>query len=186
MYIFIFKDFISGPTAKILSHELLMQSVFSYCMENELRISDYDFTVIQDRGKKPYFKDSDIKFNISHSENFWVCVIGKEEAGIDVQAIKDSDYEKLSERYFTDNEKKFVKENKREGFFSIWTRKEAYCKFYGKSIFNSIKTTDTVSEGELVEEIDNISFTDIDIADSVKCTVALSGKGVNLCLRGIG
>ena len=85
---------------------------------------------------KPYFKDSDIKFNISHSKGYvaCACAIG-EELGVDIEAseISPERVERLAKRYFSDSEYSEIKERP-EIFARRWTEKEARAKFLGESV----------------------------------------------------
>jgi 4'-phosphopantetheinyl transferase len=89
---------------------------------------------------KPFIKDSDIKFNISHKEDFAVVAITKNsEIGIDVENIDNNiNYLRLIERFFTEEEKETFKElrptSQRTLFFRIWTMKEAFVKALGQDI----------------------------------------------------
>lgn len=186
MYIYIFKDFITGKASKILSRELLMQGVLSYCCENNLDAKIFDFAVVKEsENEKPYFKNAPIKFNISHSANLWICAVSENEVGIDIQTFTDSDYDAVSRRYFTDDEINLISEFGKEAFFDIWTRKEAYAKFYGESIFRVISDIDTVENDMLKNKIGNINMLKIDIDDNAKCTLAFEGEDVKICLRNI-
>ena len=87
---------------------------------------------------KPYFKASEIKFNVSHSKGYAVCAVSiGEELGVDVEAaeISPERAKKLAERYFSDDEIKLV-ENRPDSFTQMWTEKESKAKFFGKSVGN--------------------------------------------------
>ena len=87
---------------------------------------------------KPFFKGSDLKFNISHSRGFVACAasIG-EEVGIDVEAaiIPAEKAEKLASRYFSKEELAAILSD-HNIFTRLWCEKEAEAKFYGKSVVN--------------------------------------------------
>ncbi|HMS64574.1 MAG TPA: 4'-phosphopantetheinyl transferase superfamily protein [Ignavibacteria bacterium] len=89
---------------------------------------------------KPYIKDTEIKFNISHSENFAVFAVTKvNEIGIDTEIIRElPDALEIAKNYFSEKEVKvFSKvdhDNYKEAFFNCWTRKEAFIKAIGEGL----------------------------------------------------
>lgn len=93
----------------------------------------YEFYKIENteiiiNNSKPEFKNSDIKFNLSHSKNFVVCVFDKNLCSVDIQFMKDvnlSDFEHYFKRSF---------ENKIE-FYKFWTQKEAQIKLNSKTYY---------------------------------------------------
>ena len=87
---------------------------------------------------KPYFKSSDVKFNISHSKGYVACAVSlDEELGMDIEAseISRERAKKLAKRYFSEAEQKEILENPQK-FSRRWTEKEAKAKFLGKSVGN--------------------------------------------------
>lgn len=76
---------------------------------------------------KPYFEDSDLKFNISHSGNLVVCGISKSRLGIDLQQIVP--FRKGSEGVFLDAfEREIVPP---QDYLKVWSKKEATYKGFG-------------------------------------------------------
>lgn len=93
----------------------------------------YEFYKIKDteiiiNNSRPEFKNSDIKFNLSHSKNFVVCVFDKNLCSVDIQFMKDINLSNF-EHYF---KRRF--ENKIE-FYKFWTQKEAQIKFKSKPFY---------------------------------------------------
>lgn len=92
---------------------------------------------------KPYFvvqeeenvQKSDVQFNISHSFDKVVCVIGKGEFGIDVEKIRPWS-EKVAKRILHPLELEYLENSlsKDEVFIRFWTLKEAYGKYCGKGV----------------------------------------------------
>lgn len=96
---------------------------------------------------KPFLKGNPkIHFNISHSKDYVAAAFDDEEIGIDVEEIKEMEYEDIVKRFFTDYEYKWIMEQE-EGirlqcFYKLWTLKESYVKFKGKGMnisFDSFK-----------------------------------------------
>jgi 4'-phosphopantetheinyl transferase len=89
---------------------------------------------------KPYLRDHpSLQFNLAHSGGRAVYAVGGDELGVDIELIKPlTDWRKISVRFFSARE---VEELERldparqvSGFFSCWTRKEAYVKATGEGL----------------------------------------------------
>lgn len=134
---------------------------------------------------KPYIQYAGVKFNISHSDDYWVCIIGQGECGVDVQKIKTVNYGKLASRFFSENEEAYVSTNGSRGFFKLWARREAFAKYTGEGFFS--KMPDFVGDdGELLQEVaiaDGGSadcFTaylrELEISEDTVCVYCTGGK----------
>ena len=87
---------------------------------------------------KPYFVDSPVKFNVSHSKGYVAVAVSLgEELGVDVEAsaLPRERAVKIAERYFSADEQKIV-QNDAKSFSRLWSEKEAKAKFLGESIGN--------------------------------------------------
>lgn len=87
---------------------------------------------------KPYIKDSDFQFNLTHSnECVLVAVTQGMEVGIDVEFLeKTHRFDDLIQRFFSQEEQQeyhlYTSEAERRlAFYRGWTRKEAYLKATG-------------------------------------------------------
>lgn len=154
-------SFIDDKKRCILA-EVLLNKGLKY-----FNINDYE--LVYNENNKPYIKDSNIYFNISHSGNYVVVIISDIEIGIDIQKIQDLKLN-IAERFFHKNEyKKIIDEkdiNKQtELFYIYWTMKEAYTKAIGKGLaipLNSFDVTDSNFD---------YYFQEIEIDDNYKCFV---------------
>jgi 4'-phosphopantetheinyl transferase len=81
-----------------------------------------------------------LRFNVSHSENFALCAIAwQSDIGVDVEYVKPlSDLTEVARRFFASEEQAALaalpSKKQLEGFYKIWTRKEAYLKAIGKGL----------------------------------------------------
>ena len=75
----------------------------------------------------------EIFFNLSHSHNIVVCVVGDKSVGCDVEKVKSPTREKIAERYFCESEIAYLKDHKDE-FYRLWTLKESYVKMTGEGL----------------------------------------------------
>ena len=87
---------------------------------------------------KPYAKDLPVYFNVSHSGDMIACAVSDCEIGIDIEKIRNIN-PRSAEKFATEAEKEYISKNK-NGFFEIWTLKEAYFKCTGTGLGADIKT----------------------------------------------
>jgi 4'-phosphopantetheinyl transferase len=94
---------------------------------------------------KPWLEG--IEFNLSHSRDWALIALTRDRAvGVDVQYMKPKlDFERISRRRYAPEEHLQVAagadpSERREQFFAIWTRKEAYIKAHGTSFYDKIST----------------------------------------------
>ena len=105
-----------------------------------------------------------IEFNLSHSSN-WI-VLGFSRAlplGIDIECLRELEFDDLVTGFFSPIERTawaaLPAANRRETFFTAWTRKEAYLKGLGvglaKSLDSFAVTMEPAAGGEVVWCADN-------------------------------
>lgn len=86
---------------------------------------------------KPYLKGSSFFFNVSHSgKKALVALTPLAPVGVDVEAFRpDMGTEKIARRFFSEKEvgefNALPPEQRTQGFFNAWTRKEAFIKAAG-------------------------------------------------------
>ena len=83
--------------------------------------------VMRTKDGKPYFKDSNIHFNYSHSKNYIACVVSYYDVGIDIEEKTRVINDSVAKKYL-DN----VEGN--ENRIEMWVRKEAYSKLIGMGL----------------------------------------------------
>lgn len=99
-------------------------------------------------GGKPYFKDADIFFNISHCHDLAVCAISRRcDVGVDVEAVK-SYRENTAKRIMSGAEYEYFlsAEDKNKTFFQVWTYKESVLKLTGEGIRRDLREVDSLNE----------------------------------------
>lgn len=122
---------------------------------------------------RPYFINEvilpgyeQVYFSLSHSGDYVAAVIDDKPVGIDIEEIKVKENNKLiEERYFSPGERELIEENpngSEEGFFKLWTLKEAFLKSvggglgYGIDKFTLKKKSDNIYEIE--QNFDEYSY----------------------------
>lgn len=84
--------------------------------------------------------------SIAHSCGKCAVCVSQRPVGIDIEKIRDRDFEKTVERTFSEKEKEYYYNGKSPAvFYEIWTRKESHAKITGDGIKEIIKGTDTFS-----------------------------------------
>lgn len=108
---------------------------------------------------------SNVFVSISHSCGKCAVCVSRSPVGIDIEKIRDRDFEKTAEKTFSEKEKEYYRNAKSPAvFYEIWTRKEAHAKITGDGIKAIIKGTDTFS-------LDGVEFK-TQIIDGFVITVA--------------
>lgn len=96
------------------------------------------------KNNKPYLKNEDIFFNISHSKDGIACILSQNEVGIDIEKIRPVS-QALAKKICT-NEEYFSycsSSNRNETLLTIWTKKESFVKMNANSIFTNFKKINT-------------------------------------------
>ena len=88
-----------------------------------------------DKFGKPYFEDSNVHFNVSHSGMYVIIAVSEYNIGIDIQKIK-SDKHRIAEKNFMPSECDYInnatnEKDVQQRFCEVWTTKEAYLKCVG-------------------------------------------------------
>ena len=99
---------------------------------------------------KPFFKDSNIFFNYSHSKNYVACAISNYELGIDIEEIDRNISDNVAKKYLN-NEKDNLKR------IETWVKKEAYSKLKGLGFqikFQSIKLSEVIEKNLFISDKD--------------------------------
>ncbi|MGE5403670.1 MAG: 4'-phosphopantetheinyl transferase family protein [Candidatus Saccharibacteria bacterium] len=87
---------------------------------------------------KPYLKGcQDFRFSLSHSGDWVVCSIGREENGVDVEHVQPINL-KIAQRFFTKHEYDAILQkpltDRSRAFYKLWTLKESYVKAIGTGL----------------------------------------------------
>ncbi|WP_343796375.1 4'-phosphopantetheinyl transferase family protein [Gaetbulibacter jejuensis] len=152
----------------LLGRILLIQGM------NDIGKKFNDYQLHYTKYHKPFFIESDLKFNISHSGNMAVCAISDEfEIGIDVELMNEI-VVKSFKTHMTSYEWKKINDEEDEicAFYKYWTNKEAVVKAYGKGLSLPLKSFEIIN-GKV--SIKNSSFLveEIVLHKDYKCSLAL-------------
>ncbi len=121
--------------SKIISDHLCRKAVSEFC-----GISQKKIVFIKNRFGKPYAENLPVFFSVSHSNDMVICAVSDKEIGIDIERT-NSFNPKAAEKFATKKELEYIHSSK-NGFFEIWTLKEAYFKCIGTGLGSDIKNVE--------------------------------------------
>jgi len=147
----ILKYFSSDEVEKLLRYKhlddiyrtVIGRIIVIYSLLHDFNVSKDDINIKRDKFNKPYLVNSNIFFNVSHSENLVVCIIAKDIlVGVDVEKIT----------LFSEEMKKFFMSEKEINTFGnidnsnflteLWTIKESFLKAIGIGLNGSLKNAE--------------------------------------------
>lgn len=110
---------------------------------NTLGIRDEDIEFgVGPHGKPFLVGHEQFHYNVSHSGHMAVCAYGDEPVGVDIQEKRPHDM-RVARRHFTSEEVSLLESTEKDGtqqdlFFEMWVKKEAYAKYLGVSVFETL------------------------------------------------
>lgn len=126
----------------------------------EFKIDYYYIDIYKNKYGKPFIKNMNIYFNISHSNDYVVCIISNNEIGIDIEKIRNVK-KNIINQFATPNEIIYISEsndNFNQKCYEVFTLKEAYFKCLGTDLSN-IKNVEFDIKNKLIKcNDDNFSF----------------------------
>ncbi len=119
----------------------------------DLGIDKEDSQIIYNDYGKPFFQKSQFHFNISHSGNVVVCAFSDEEIGVDIEEIREVDFD-LFKSCFTLQEWHNIQSSRDKclKFYDLWTKKEAAIKLLGKGFSLSPDSFDVSKNHTSIED----------------------------------
>ncbi|MBE6130500.1 MAG: 4'-phosphopantetheinyl transferase superfamily protein [Erysipelotrichaceae bacterium] len=116
-----------------LGSNLLLNDILENNYFKDINLLEY----VYNESGKPYLKDKNLYFSLSHSNGIVALTVSKEEIGLDIELIKPIK-ESVAKRIMNENEyciySSLDKNKKITYFYEVWTSKEAYVKKLGTSI----------------------------------------------------
>ena len=146
---------------------------------------------------KPYLSsetwDHGLKFNLAHSGDVALYALTYErEIGVDIERVRNmTDHTSIAERFFSPGEimalNALPAESRTEGFFDLWTRKEAYIKGQGQGLSLPLNTFDVslspgtpppqLSDRNYVKEINGWLLCNLAPGGDYAGALAVKGQG---------
>ncbi|MCU0858794.1 MAG: 4'-phosphopantetheinyl transferase superfamily protein [Pontiellaceae bacterium] len=93
---------------------------------------------------KPFLENGGLEFNVSHSrDRLLIAVTSGRAVGVDIEFRRGKvNMQAIAERWFSPDEQMFFQglKNPEDGFFEIWSKKEACVKALGIGIFKELSS----------------------------------------------
>lgn len=131
--------FVADRERFVVAHGLLRMLLGRYLREAPQTLRFLD----NPHGKpalEPSGDQAGLRFNLSHSQGLVLYAVARgREVGVDVEQVRlVADFERIAEQFFSPAERKELRtlrtECKLDGFFGLWTLKEAYVKARGQGL----------------------------------------------------
>jgi 4'-phosphopantetheinyl transferase len=138
------------------------------------------------------FGSSGLFFNISHSEGLALFAFSQERAiGVDIEYMGNiTDFEKIADRFFSPGERLAMRispdSERKETFFTIWTRKEALVKATGEGVSDYLNEVDTSSiacdstRGNIIYKNSTWFIKDLNIDEDYRVVFVSRKKPINI------
>lgn len=166
----------------VCNHRFLRQVLASY-----LNIDPKEIKFSYTKLGKPFIKNSNLFFSLSHRNKYGLLAISKDaEVGVDIEYMKDlQDVVTFSNYSFSEEEKAMIFANEKintETLFTFWTFKEAYIKATGTGLSVDISKINLADFYH--NETINFSYNNnaawtlkrLDAEDGYKAAFAIKGK----------
>lgn len=182
MYLYVYNNYKGNKAPEKSTNHLIGLALRQYAADSgSVATADYDITKICRTQKgKPYIEDLALHFSVSHSDHLWVCLIGKDENGVDVQRNQHTNFDAIARRFFMDEERLAVERGGVDAFIAIWCRKEAFIKYFGMTIGETLEWLDVAKNGRPVDQLtykgNPIFFSDLTVNHDYQCVAATSKK----------
>ncbi len=143
----------------------------------------------------------DLRFNVAHSGDVALCAVAcGRRVGVDVERVRANvAVERVAGRYFAPGEVAALLalpgEQRRAGFFSGWTRKEAYCKARGRGLSEGLGSFEvSMSPGASspmrllrsnlgVDEVARWSLYELEVGADYAAALAVAAQAGEIALR---
>lgn len=174
MYLYLYQD---ESKEKVISNaaredriafrdKLVRKALSDYSKRISKPLSDdliQETTIKKEPKGKPYFADlpykngkplTEVHYSVSHSGDWWGCLMAKEPVGFDLEICRNEvHFEKIAKRFFTGEEHEWIKKMGSEGFFDIWVRKEAFVKYLGSGLGEGLSSFSVIENGKLTVKV---------------------------------
>ena len=117
---------------QFLLGQLLLQRLYRNLFQTDMPSASYE------ENGRPFFNDSDVTFNLSHSRNLVVCGINQSgHVGVDIEYVNSKrNWQDIAKECFSKEELDCLAkaEEPLNQFYSLWTLKESVLKLLGQGV----------------------------------------------------
>ncbi|OOZ83462.1 hypothetical protein BHL35_00225 [Bacillus cereus] len=165
---------------------IICRGITKYIISLYTQTSPSHIEISYTQYRKPYLKNQNLYFNISHSADLVVVALAKKKIGIDIEKIKVLDnYQKIASHFLNNREKGIFYAldtlQQKHLFFTIWSSKEAVVKALGYGLHFPLQKVNVLQTNEQIVNsilIENSYYT---IHNSSIC----AGYKSAICKKGI-
>ncbi len=168
-------------TAKGAQRSLLGELISRIIIGKKNAIETHELHFDKTIKGKPFLKDSNVHFNISHSGDWVVLAVADIDVGIDVEKIRPINY-RIATRFFSKQENSLLEKqednNKLNLFFDFWTLKESFLKLLGTGLTKSLSSFTILRKDDVFTLKENsnkkreaVFFKQYDLAEDYKLSV---------------
>ena len=136
---------------------------------------------------KPYIEGFD-RFSVSHTGSIWAVLIDARACGLDIQLGKKCDINGIARRIYAPEDAERVAlmaeddpAAARDEFFRLWTRREAFAKAIGGSVYD----TDLPSVAGESVTVNGKTYSLADVTFPKTCRSEEGGLYASVCAEGI-
>ena len=139
------------------------------------------------QNKKPFLVSHPwLRFNVSHAKEFATIAVSRKNVGIDIEYMaQDFDYTELLPDIFNQHEILSIENatDKKQAFYTAWTRKEAFVKALGKGIDEDFKYIPSLDghhtiDFTLLKNSENWQIISFDLTNNYVGSVAFEGLSI--------
>lgn len=113
------------------------EAIMRYYLIKNLGINNSEIEIMYNEYGKPFLKNIDLYFSLSHSNKWVVCGWSNNEIGVDIEKIDKINLD-IAKTSFCKSEYDYIKSGEEceqyKKFIQIWTLKESYIKYIGKGL----------------------------------------------------
>lgn len=164
---------------------IIYRSILKIILASHTKLEVQNINLNIDFNKKPYLASHPwLFFNISHSEDYAVIAISNKKVGIDIEYMReDFKFTNLLPDIYDDDEILSIENspNKKQAFYTLWTRKEAFVKALGKGIDEDFKYIPCLDGNHkidyaILKNTENWQVLSFDLTDHYVASIAFEGK----------
>lgn len=120
-------------------HAILSRGILRILLTNYLAVAPESIHLERNKNGKPFLKNTELEFNVSHSrDRMLVAITAGRAVGVDIEFHRENvQMNAISKRWFSPEEQTFLQSSDKptRTFFDIWSKKEAYIKALGLGIY---------------------------------------------------
>ena len=144
----------------------LTDALIRHCLNRE------DAVIRRNERGKPFIclpgedaEDDKVFISVSHSEDTFALIEADRNVGLDIQYPRRVRADRIAARCFTDEEAAVAEaEGWNSGFYRLWARKEAYCKYTGLGLEQIMRREDVLDR-------EDVTFRDLRLDDGCFCAI---------------